>query len=444
MKWIFSILLLAQMACERNPNLATNTDLSASQADGFVGGDLRAADLGATDLGAAQTDLAVSAAGAKGGFVWQGFEHEWLRTVAGFKVPHRISRLASFIDEQNLTSEAPPQGTALFHFGQATGVDGNYMKPIGHFSALGGAVQVTQSSVKLAWTDDATGTTYPKAQSTRSAVLEESLLGVLIDGTSPEVGTMVLNGISLVTACDDAKQPVNEPCNSDGMWPYRMSFTIGDCTITTDKLSCPLDVEINRAWTPNKGGLPPFEEKPFNDKLDFDLTVYYSTWLGHSDDLVVKTSLITASGKGHDNDPKSGKKTLVGNPGFAAATVGISRFGFLFGKADNTDKSNHLGRYIGTLRFFATAGDYRIQEGELDVDWATQVWLPDTVEEATVAYELGLRLLSTRGQSNTEKSVQGSLCADSQDAPFFSAWKRCDEPAYGPPQTEQAIQISQP
>ena len=46
---------------------------------------------------------------------WRGFRHEWLREVLGFRLPHRISRLHDFLDEDG------------FHFAQSTGVDGNFM-----------------------------------------------------------------------------------------------------------------------------------------------------------------------------------------------------------------------------------------------------------------------------------------------------------------------------
>lgn len=439
MRCLLLVPIFMLAACDRGSKASGSFDLGASlpAPDLEALPDLvaRASDLAAGD------DLASAPIVMGGGFVWQGFEHEWLRTVLGFAVPHRVSRLASFLDGELLTSAAPPTGTAQFHFGQDTGVDGNYMRPLGHYSALGGAVSVHRATLELEWSDDASGGEYPKAQSKRTALLEQPLAGITVAGGAPEVGTMVLAGLSLVTSCDDAKQPVGEPCNSDGMWPYRMSFAIGDCTMTATSLQCPLEVEINRAWTPNKGGLPPLEEKPFNDKLDFHVTIHYATWLGRKVDFVVATTLLTASGMGHDNDPKGGARTLMGAPGFAAATVGISRLGFLLGAADSAAKSNHLGRYIGALRFFAVPGAYRSATGELDVVWGTQVWLPDTVENATVDYELGVRLLSTRGEAAAAKTVEGRLCSDSKNAPFFSTWQRCDEPAYGPAQAEQVVGI---
>lgn len=429
-------------ACQGEAGSSVDADLASPGAL-----DLATPPVGQTDLSSSGADLLPGTTpplGQEAGFVWQGFEHAWLRTVLGFAVPHRVSRLDSFLDGATFTKAAPPQGQALFHFGQDTGVDGNYMKPIGHFAGLGGQVFVRQDKVTLSWSDDATGGEYPRADSAQSLTLRQPLDGILVGGAAPTVGTMVLSGIALLTSCDDAKQPADAPCNSDGMWPYRMRLAIGECTLGPSELACPLDVQVGRAWTPNKGGLPPLEEKPFNDKLDFSLTVHYAVWLGGADGLVVREAILAAEGRGHDQDPKGGLRTLTGTPGFAAATVGIHRFGFELGPANDAAKSNHLGRYIGALRFHAVAESYRAAQGELDVRWATQVWLPDTVEDATVAYELGLRLLATNGHAHPSKQVQGSLCSDSKNAPFFSTWQRCDEAAFGPAQTQQAVQVLLP
>ena len=52
--------------------------------------------------------LSTAYAESKGTFIWQGFDHEWRRFVILPKegrVPHRISRLASFIHEQHYKNQ---------------------------------------------------------------------------------------------------------------------------------------------------------------------------------------------------------------------------------------------------------------------------------------------------------------------------------------------------
>ena len=91
----------------------------------------------------------------EGTFLWQGFEHEWLRTVAGFRVPHRISRLTSYVETDAPADSQSDVLSGIYHFAQSTGVDGNYMKPIGRYAALRNAdISIRSESVRLTWTDE--------------------------------------------------------------------------------------------------------------------------------------------------------------------------------------------------------------------------------------------------------------------------------------------------
>jgi len=239
-------------------------------------------------------------------------------------------------------------------------------------------------------------------------------------------------------------QPEGEPCNSDGMWPYKFRVAFEACRREAESLSCELVVEIRRAWTPNLGGLPPLEIKPFNDRLSFEMKVHYTVVGGPADALQVRRVPVSEfSGMLKDNAPAEETMTLDGAAGYPAAMVVMNELGFELFKHRNEARYQHLGRYIGALEFGVSLVSYDESSGQAVVNSRGQVWVPDTVSDSNVTYRMGLTLLQF-GQGGAVvggQDVEGSLCANSDGAPFFSAWNRCGEEETGPEQVEDAEAI---
>lgn len=380
-----------------------------------------------------------------GAYLWQGLEHEWLRTVVGFRVPHRVSRLGSAIDGEAFEApqDAPWSSRATFRFGQDTGVDGNYMKPVGHFAALfHEQLWVDRGEVRFTGTDDGDGAAYPKAKTSLAGAIE-------LDLRYPaDAAVAVLRGVRLETACDPAKQPSGEPCNSDGMWPYKLELRLGACVVAGTRVTCPVSVKIERAWTPNLGGLPPLEQKPFNDRLDYSVALSYSVLSGPAAALKVTRGGVASSGKGRDDAPKTGTVTLAGAGAgaYPHGLVAMTGFGFELSKSEAGDKYQHLGRYLGALRFRVRDVGYDAAKGEATFEHTEQVWLPDTVEDTAVAYAMDVAMLQLGPGSgvSTGGRASGSLCANSKSAPFFSAWSQCGDADKGPERVEDSASVTAP
>jgi len=356
-------------------------------------------------------------------FLWHGFDHAWLRSVLGFRLPHRISLLESYIE--------PEAGdNATLHFGHATGMDGNYMKPEGYYSAVcADGLRVEHGCERLRWTDDIDDDPVPHARSTLARTI-----------TTP--GQLLLRGVSLRTRCDPAKQPASHPGNSDGMWPYLLSVQLEGSK---------LNVEIARGWTPNKGGLPGIEEKPLTRRLDFALDVAYTALSGDAEVLAVTAGeTAVAEAPARQNQPVRPVTAIAGVGGgvFAAASSGVTGFSFELTPPTSRRRHLHRGRYIGALGFRVGTQDYDPASGMATVEHAARVWVPVTVSRSNVRYRLRSSLVQVGGPGAAATPTllaQGSLCCESApDAPFFSHWKRCGGRKTGPGRTRDQQPIRAP
>jgi len=377
-------------------------------------------------------------------FFWKGFSHKWLRTIVGFSIPHRISTLKSYVDNTKNIEEGGSHYSE-FIMGQNTGVDGNFMKPVGHYQFMNiSNVHAVHGKIELNWTDTGSGTDYPEAVS----VIEREILIPLdkYDNTDKDISTVFLSGISLKTTCDDEKQPCGKTCNSNGMWPYKFSISLIPGIITREGYKFTAQIDIRRAWTPNKGGIPLIEEKPFDERLDFNLKIHYTVMGGDAAGFAVSDkSSFTVNAQLRDNKASSGQKTLHGSPGFDHATSVISSIGFQFSPHSRLKKFNHLGRYIGKMNFSISNDSYNTASGLMNYNYLFHVWSPDTVCQSNIEYSITTRLLQFR-QANTigtEKKTTGSLCCNSKDnAPFFSKWLQCGKKKQGPEQEVDAVSIT--
>lgn len=360
-------------------------------------------------------------------YLWQGFRHEWLREVLGFRLPHRISRLHSHVT---------PEGR--FSFAQSTGVDGNYMRPLGLWAKVGAPdIIVAQEDVSLTWRDEVdTSCGVPMARSTRSETLTFSL--------PPEVADaeVVLRGIRLDTRCCDAHQPDDQPCNSNGFWPTAMAVQLGAVSLREGVATVPLEVTIDRGWTPTRGGVPLIEEKPLNASLDYSLEVGV-TLLGGAEGALASTRARSETrGSARRRDANTELKRVPGARA-GATVVGITGFGFSFERRWRMKPFDHLGRYLTALDF--RVGDVHRDErtGAVHVAHQSGVWIPRTVVGTDVRthLETAVLQLSHPEATSARGSVEGSLCIHSSDqAPFFSYWRPGDGKR-GPVQSADARDV---
>ncbi len=367
-----------------------------------------------------------------GVFLWQGFEHEWLRSVLGFSVPHRVSRLDNYIDRQR-SEDWRRDASADFHFGQETGVDGNYMQPIGRYAALSAAHLCAHSGVaEFAWTDEGEGKRFPQARSdlAREVHVPATALSADMEGGGY---VAVLNGIALRSRCDPAKQPSTSPGNSHGFWPFKLAFRVGDVSASADGLRFDVSAAIHRAWTPMRGGLPPFEEKPFNHRLDYELEIHYAVLGMAAGHLVTARERVELSGSVHDRRPRSGRVTLPLD-GAAVGSFGIAGFGFELKRSGTAERFGHLGRYISGMTLGADAAPLDADRGVLDVDCSLGVWCPKTVVNSHADYFLDVVGIGLPESATVLAGgrARGKLCSNSHGAPFFSVWNGCDDSERGP------------
>lgn len=370
-------------------------------------------------------------------YIWQGFEHEWQRFVVlrnSGRVPHRISKFHNFIQQPD-----DDTSQASFHFAQSTGVDGNYMNPIGSYTAIqSDAISTLSGDIALQWTDEIESSSSPVAN---NKIRETLSIPLTEFPATNDQFAMILQGVQLDLACDDNQQPESNPCNSSGMWPYVFNIAVEQCAIEEQRFNCKLNIDIYRAWTPNRGGfqLPPiFEEiKPLNHSLDFSLRIYFSviggeqTLFSHHDN---KNTTISS-----DIHLRTNKQSTLtsssSNNELTTSTHAITSFGFSITAPDQLEQHWTLlgsdvtqqGRYIGKLTNRVT--DIPQQGGNAKANINQSLWSPVTVVNGTSHVSMTTKTLffPENIQYLSTKTVKGKLCINSTDqAPAFSRWTKCN------------------
>ena len=376
-------------------------------------------------------------------YVWQGFEHEWQRFVVlrnGGRVPHRISKLHNYI-QQPEDSSSP----ATFHFAQGTGVDGNYMNPKGNYSVIESeSIDSLSGNVLLQWTDEITSSSTPIANNKLRDIISIPLDTLHADANHSDTDdtlTMILQGIQLDLSCDDALQPESNPCNSNGMWPYIFNIAINQCEKTQAHYNCDLDVDIYRAWTPNKGGfqLPPlFEEvKPLNHRLDFSLRVHFSVISAPQTVFSAQTNedIFTTTDIHQRRNQSTTLETQSPHISLSQSTHAIKSFGF--GLSDPESLEQHWqvlgsdisqrGRYIGKLSNLISSHTQVDKSSQATI--SQSLWAPITVVNATSHTSIGTRSLffADNVAISDTQTAKGKLCINStSQAPAFSRWSMCN------------------
>ncbi len=377
-------------------------------------------------------------------YIWQGFEHEWQRFVVlrnGGRVPHRISKLHNYI-QQPEDSSSP----ATFNFAQGTGVDGNYMNPKGNYSFIDSeSINSLSGDLLLQWTDEITNSDTPVANNKIHDVISIPL-DALQANINNDTLTMILQGIQLDLSCNDDLQPKSNPCNSNGMWPYIFNIAINQCEVIEDHYNCDLDVDIYRAWTPNKGGfqLPPlFEEiKPLNHRLDYTLRVHFSAISAPQSVFSPQTNddIFTSSDIHQRRNKTTTLETHSPNANLNQSTHAIRSFGFGLSApglleqhwqvlgSDISQQGRYIGKLSNQIRSYSQT-DQRSQKTVSQASISQSLWAPITVVNATSHVSMGTRSLffaDNVAVSDTQ-TAKGKLCINStEQAPAFSRWSMCN------------------
>lgn len=370
---------------------------------------------------------------------WQGFDHEWLRFIVANKdgrIPHRISKFHDYI------SPASNSDQVIYQFGQNTGVDGNYMHPKSSAITIDtSGLMAKQGKVNLRWTDNVEQTDVPTA---RNKI--RTTISVPFDGNSYENANLFLQGIELDLVCDDDKQPQGSPCNSDGIWPYVFNVNLAFCTTTSNNLSCELNIDLFRGWTPNKGGVEWLGEiKPMNYKLDYDLNIYFAALAGDQAELGTSdVHLLKDNADLYDYHKTPASLNISGEDRFYNNGLAVVKgFGFMLTTPEKVDLEwsgsdiRQRGRYLASTKFELNTGSYNANSRTLELNPAMEVWAPPTVVNSGITTEMKTQLIQLGGASNRVATTHasGQLCLNSKDeAPFFSAWYKCDK------QTDAALE----
>ena len=194
-----------------------------------------------------------------GAFIWQGFQHKWQRSIFGFLTPHRVGSIENRIKNHSFNYNST---SADFLFKFTPGVNGDYAYPSTNFSIVfpkrknySNKVFLT-SKISFNLIDEASrNSSFPHAETLYSENFEIPLKNY----TSAEV---IMNGFNIDMKCTD------DSCNSNGIWPSKLTIDISNCKYDRGNLTrnCELIFELNRGWTPAKGG-----GKAFNYKMSYNV-----------------------------------------------------------------------------------------------------------------------------------------------------------------------------
>jgi hypothetical protein len=383
------------------------------------------------------------------GYIWQGFQHTWNRKVLGFfRTPHRISNLSSQIlnehhsfDQKSLNFQHEAQSD-LF---QSTGVDGDWMRPVMHYGIFHSpGLEVRRGQLHVEFTDELNE---KLNASTRIEGTFSFTTNTWITNWDP-ITESVIHVFSLKTKCIEPNPEV-KTCNSNGIWPYRLTLGLKNCKRKriepfSDQVefTCGYRIEVGRAWTPRKGGLPPIEVKPLNQKTQYQVDLGVQILSGPPSNFSAQRIRY----EGHklnprDRDPLQrsipGRIAGSGNNQYPSAMIGFREVGFEF-----QEKGNHsewsMGRYLSGVGLSVTADSYDPATGFFDFTLLSGFTLPTTVKNAwlKVSSELTLLQFANREpQQVLNAQEEGLICINStHEAPLFSRWKKCEKIA---PQQEQ-------
>ena len=352
-----------------------------------------------------------------------------------------MSKLHNYIQQPEDASSP-----ATFHFAQGTGVDGNYMNPKGNYSVIESeSINSLSGDILLQWTDEITDSSSPVANNKIRDVISIPLDVIHTDANNNAL-TVILQGIQLDLSCDDTLQPESNPCNSNGMWPNIFNIAVNQCETTEDHYNCDLDIDIYRAWTPNKGGfqLPPlFEEvKPLNHRLDYTLRVHFSVISAPENEFSPQTNdpVFTSTDIHQRRNQDTTLESHSPQENLNQSTHAIKSFGFGLSAPELLEQHwqvlgsdiSQQGRYIGKLSNLINSHSEIDQRSQSTISQATisqSLWAPITVVNATshVSIETRSLFFTNKVTISGTQTAKGKLCINSTDqAPAFSRWSMCN------------------
>ncbi|MBJ80427.1 MAG: hypothetical protein CMH60_03835 [Myxococcales bacterium] len=370
-------------------------------------------------------------------YIWQGFKHEWLRRFLGFRIPHRISSLASMIK--------PEHDKTLFLMGQSTGVDGNHMRPEGFYTVLeSDKIHPEYFEIEVQWQDSIQPLPTPKST---SLIQESIILPLQALNQSEDLKEnfiALMNGFSLKTKCLQSEE---SECNSDGIWPYDFSVEIGECIRQTQSLNCPLKINLHRGWTPHHGGIPYLAPKPLNLHTQYKMHVALVVLRGSPMELYTQKvpPLMTEQMLQEPNSSivplslRSKDTTLLNG------IIGLQGFAFKLTSTDQLWGAKHQGRYIDKLSAHLESASYSAKTGAMQAKFRTQIGSPKTVRQSLTQTTIHPSLIVLGPSSQnilTNQRVRGTICRNSHNAPFFSRWKRCNKTDLGIEQSEDYVELN--
>ncbi|MCB9687747.1 MAG: hypothetical protein H6738_25315 [Alphaproteobacteria bacterium] len=374
--------------------------------------------------------------------LWQGFRHDWERHAAvGLHVPHRVGRFESRIGPAVHTRTADGWRTeAPFRFAQSTGVDGDWMFPEGYVGRVSSPdLRVTTGVVTLRTDASRVQGDHPRALERFHEVLS------IPKGPEPVEAATVLQGLSFRSWCVEDETA----CHSDGLWPYRFEVDLQPCEDLGDTLACPVEVEVGRAWTPARGGIRGIEEKPLEPTMGLEIEVGWAL-------LTASPGALLALPWHYENAlPSTRAMTLTpqiariaGLPtGFPAAAVAFTGLAFELFPPSGRSSRQERGRYIGGWSARLEVADWDADTGTVALSHAGGLWLPRTVRRSAVSIDVGATLLllaHPEARVDPPVTVRGALCSPSHDAPWFSAWNRCEALIGEGERTEQEVRVTVP
>lgn len=345
--------------------------------------------------------------------VWQGFRHQWLREVTnGLRTPHRLGSFASTLSPMSSSGNV----TATTEF--TPGVNGDYSHPEVFYSEYtSNSITTTTKDVLVTFTDNSKidqTTNLPEAQTTKRSQVNFTL------PTGIHTYTAFLRGWNVQMLCDPAKQPAGEECNSNGVWPYDLSLSVGNCTSGGSNVACWVNITLNRGIAPIETTDNPFR-KPFNYVMDFNFTVsvtfaHPSSATGQFSSTLPQT-FILSSGRVYPGDDMKDTGHIFVNPGYGAGTVAVTGFSYKLNPVEGVPAK---GRYLewidahvadlGILNRGFHSFNYTLAWGTTKSTWPIDV-------TASISVVL-LQFPNGDGSVKPSTSASGTICMSDQAFPF--------------------------
>lgn len=324
--------------------------------------------------------------------IWKGFDASWLRHFAGFQTPHGVSALGSGVeavgervDDGEWTADVETRSKF------APGSHGDLAFPETYFSGLYHPdLGVARYDLAFETVSRVVDSDPPVARTRLDERVEFDLDRKQLDFGNLDEYTVVLRGFELESECPEEDARSDSSCEYEGMWAHRMHFAVEDCRRAQKTLSCAVRVEIDRGWTPTRGALM----QPLTERLRLSGALGITVIGGDSDDFASHTGSLLRHERSIKEDPVERAETLVGEPNYSAATVGLSSFGY---ELLPEHAGAHPGRYMTSLGFGVADGDYEPLSGKMDYLWRAGVGAPSTVFDARAVYQMRPVLLQSNG-----------------------------------------------